>query len=239
MKKKLLLLSIAVLCFASFASADNFVIYGSRAAQNPTDFFDWSQIAAPGTIVSSPQSVTSFSGSNTALVGNIDGSPFVTVQEDGGNTWLGSFDFGESLLWTGNSNLGFAGLGPMAVAFANPVWSFGFAIQADFYGPFDAFVVALDSGGIPLFAMVASGVSNGNENGSALFLGMGDITGGNISTIEFSIVSDAGPSGLANNDFAIDAVSIGKIGTPEPGSLVLLGSGLVGIAWVLRRKLAS
>src|SRR5271157_3102534 len=54
-KKKLVLLSLAVLCFASLASADTFTNFPNRALQNPSDFFDNSQIAPPGTIVSTPQ----------------------------------------------------------------------------------------------------------------------------------------------------------------------------------------
>jgi hypothetical protein len=235
-KKKLLLLIIAVLCFASLASADNFVQFTSRLQQNPSDFFDWGQIAPPGTQVTTPQLVASFSGSNAGLVGNTDGSPFLTAQEDGGVTWLGNFDYGENLIWTGNATaFGVGGQGPMAMVFLNPVGSFGFTIQSRLYGPFTAYLTAFDAAGNLLYSNSANGVSNGLENGSALFLGAGDRSGNNIAAIEFTVTVPSGPP--ANNDFAIDGLSIGYDVTPEPSSLVLLGSGLLGLAGVVRRKL--
>jgi len=232
-RKRLLLLTIAVLCLGKFASADTFITSGSRASGFTTDAIDWGQLGAPGTLVTTPALVTSLGGTNSALAGNINGSQFVTAQE--GTNWIGNFDFGENLVWTGNSNFGFGGLGPFDMVLANPVGGIGFGIQADHYGPFVATVTVFDPLGNTLTTLTFNGVSNGLENGSNLFIGIQDKTAVNIGAIEISTVSPSDP-GQFNNDFALDAVSFNYT-TPEPGSLALLGSALIGVAGLFGRKL--
>ena len=237
MKKKLLLLTIAVLCFASFASADSFVFYGSRAAQNPTDFIDLSQLpgAGNGSLVTSPQPVTSFLG-NSALIGNTNGGQFLTVQES--YTWLGNFDYGEYLAWTGNPNFGIGSGGPFAIVLANPASSIGIGIQADLFGGFTAKISLFNTGGVLIYSNTFSGVSNGSEAGDNLFVGLGDLTGVNIGAIVISTDSGAN-NPMFSNDFAVNDPSFtyAPIPTPEPGSLMLLGSGLLGVAGLVRRKM--
>ena len=241
MKKKLLLLTIAVLCLGTFASADNYSAFGNRAAQNATDIIDWTQLgpdfSISGTTIPTPALVASFAG-NLALVGNINGGDFVRV--DQGLSWNGNFDFGESLVWTGNSNFGGGGGGPFLIEMANPVQSIGIGIMADLFGPFTATVVVYDASLSPVALFNFFGTSTSSNAGDNLFMGIADNSGVNIGAVVISTTSAGDTGGTFVNDFALDDPSFGYGPIiPEPSTLVLLGSGLLGLAGMVRHKRKS
>ena len=109
----------------------------------------------------------------------------------------------------------------------------GAQIQSDWPGPFAATLTAYQccsvSPGNLLGTVVMNGNSNYNGDGSAIFIGFLSNTP-NVWFLNFNVV----------DQFGGDSLAIGTVTfypTPEPGSLLLLGSGVLGLAGVIRRKL--
>lgn len=225
--KQILVLTLALFCLGTLASADTFTTFATRAQQNPSDIYDWGQFGPDGTAVFSPASASSFNGLGATV--SIAGREMFAFQDFFGS-WNGNFEPGENLLYTGN--LAGGGPGPMTIAFAQGVSSVGFQIQDAFFGPFTA-TLQVFNGNTLLDTLVLQGNSNGNNDGSAIFMGVGDLSGANITSI---VISDQGVGDA--NDFAINALSIGVNQVPEPSSLALMGSALLGLAAAVRRKMS-
>lgn len=103
----------------------------------------------------------------------------------------------------------------MTFAFATPVHSVGGFFN---YQP---------GGSTPTTLSVYDTSCNPIESYNLTFL-----TGGGVNTGEWILFTESTPIGY----FTMSDNYVGVLATPEPGSLTLLGTGVIGLAEILRRK---
>lgn len=174
----------------------------------------------------SPQTWTS-DGGRTGLVGLVSSQNFQNLVQ--GTTWNGNFDNGMGLIYNGVSTLG-NNQGGILISFDQLVFGAGAYIQSNFWGPFTATVQLFDSNFKLLETFTTNGTA-GPHPGTALFIGAYE----NTADVAYAVFDATDQYG--SEDFAIGELGIRGGTVPEPGTLALVGTSLLGLAGAIRRRL--
>ncbi len=207
-----------------------------RTALNASDSVDWLSAGVDGSIPNSPLSVSTLGGIPLVVS---DGNAHSFVRLDEGIDWeganRGNFTPGDHVLYNN-------AWGAISVSSATGFAKIGAQIQSLKFGTFVARISAYDAQQNLLASFTEAGVSNSNNDGSAIFIGVEGTGLGTpaISTVVFSLDSASGgePERFAINGLSLSPFTVAAV--PEPSTLLSgVTAGLLGLGYSLCRRKAA
>ncbi len=159
---------------------------------------DWGQLGPCMTAIPNPFAATSSAG-GLGITGTFAGPGIGQVRVQTLCGWGGNFASGDILVWTNAP-----GQGPLTLSFDSPIVGAGAQIQANFFGAFTAQIEAFN-GNTSLGSFTEDGVSTPSGDNSAIFIGLKDLDGANVTSIVFSLTAAvADPMDFAINKLSLD-----------------------------------
>jgi trimeric autotransporter adhesin len=212
---------VVLLSLATAARSDTMSGVSSKASQGPNDSVQWSQLGADGTILASSVGSTSVGG--VAVTVGLTGPNSIASAVCAASptcSWSGTgFAAGDEVIWTSDAAAG--GNGPLTLTFGTSVSAAGALIQADEPGQFSAEIQAFNGA-----TLLGSFTVTSNTNGDAVYIGILDKTGANITSVTFSLTAcGSADTNCVLSDFAVDTVFLNVPSGSFGLSLTLAGTG--------------
>jgi hypothetical protein len=206
---------LALVAISAVAHADT--VYTSpaayAAATTPGTTITFDGIASPGSFVNEPNPVVISGATFSSATGS---AIFVIDPGFYGSSYPSGFL---------NLDYGPTGINQLTISFASPVTGLSFN-YGGLSGPSGIFTVVLSDG----FTTTISTSQSIHGTGSLDFVGF-------TSTVPLTSVSITTPDAPDYNAF--DNVTLDSTVTPEPSSFALLGTGIVGVFGLVRRRLRA